>query len=311
MTNLLQSTSHIGVACSGPHDPRFALSLWKTQIPPDPAWLRKISLHSPTVPSCSVDRARYLYIYRPCPRLNVSQAIDLAMSKKPEHLSFPQPFDSTGVSNSTQNAAGAPEQRSIGPTQIPAYSPEIQSPRGTPNFMQTPNAPPGHSFTHISPYQPIQGPVRTHPTFPMPQVPQVQDTRVPTTHSLPPLPAMQRNESTYMHGHLNNTQVTPGPYSSYPPQALVMSYPPSQHYSGMSGPAHTAPLAQRNQVDSDDEGYEVDRGYSTTHNGDMRPKGPPSCFASGGGYCIPSDLQRTLTCISTHEDVSYMWATLS
>ncbi|KAI9452384.1 hypothetical protein BJY52DRAFT_936414 [Lactarius psammicola] len=182
---------------------------------------------------------------------------------------FPQPFPPTGNANPMQDAIGTLGQRPVYSAQGSAYPPETYNP---PNLLPTPTAPRPHPSTYVQLYQPTQGPVHTHPTFP---VPQVQDTRVPTTQQFSPPPIMQRSETTYMHGHLNNTQVTPGPYSSNPPQAPIMSYPPSQHDSGMSGPAYTAPLARRNWVDPQGEGYGVGQGLPPMHDDNVRPKSPP------------------------------------
>ncbi|KAI9450189.1 hypothetical protein BJY52DRAFT_1192020 [Lactarius psammicola] len=160
------------------------------------------------------------------------------MSTKP---SFPQPF-SAGDSKPAQDAAGTPEQRPIYPAQCSAYPPEIRSP---PNLMPTPNVPPRHPSTYIPAYQPIQGPVRTHPAFP---IPQVQDTRVPTTHSFPPPPMMLTGGTTCMPSHLHNTQDGSRPYLNYPPQAPVMSHSLSQRGSGMLGALHVDPRVQRNRA---------------------------------------------------------------
>jgi len=232
---------------------------------------------------------------------------------------FPQPFASTGTAYPAQNATGTPEQRSIGSTQGSAYPPD-HSPRDTPNLMPPPYTSPRHPSAHIPAYQPTQDSVPTHPAFPMPQVP---DLRVPgpppvvqrseTAHfpghlnhpqvapgsyASYPLQASGHLNHTQVapesyasyppqtSGHLNHTQVAPGSYASYPPQASSsMPQLPSQHGSGMTGAAHFAPPAQRNQDDSDNE----DDRPPQMNNSNFRPKGPPNVFASG----IPAAARKT------------------
>jgi len=144
--------------------------------------------------------------------------------------------------------------------------------------MPPPYTSPRHPSAHIPAYQPTQDSVPTHPAFPMPQVP---DLRVPG-----PPPVVQRSETAHFPGHLNHPQVAPGSYASYPPQASSsMPQLPSQHGSGMTGAAHFAPPAQRNQDDSDNE----DDRPPQMNNSNFRPKGPPNVFASG----IPAAARKT------------------
>ncbi|KAH9046330.1 hypothetical protein EDB83DRAFT_2637344 [Lactarius deliciosus] len=215
--------------------------------------------------------------------------------------SFPQPFAPTGSSYPTRDWAGTSEQRSRDPAQASTYPPDstslgtsfdtsswsqppypVQSHESTPHLMPILNPPQQHPSPYLAPHihthQLIQGPISTHPTFPMPQV---QDTRVPgsTISSYPPPPPMQ---TTRAPGYLNNNQVTPGHYSTYSLQVPIMSHSPlQQHGSGAFGVTHIAPLAQRNQDDSDDEEYQVDQVSPATHDGNVRAKGPPSYGAAG------------------------------
>ncbi|KAI9452870.1 hypothetical protein BJY52DRAFT_891164 [Lactarius psammicola] len=225
---------------------------------------------------------------------------------------FPYPFPSARNANLAQNSAGTPEQPPIGPAQGSVYPPErifarnalgtsldtpywssrlfpVHGTRSTPSHMPPPNEPPRHPSAHIPTYQPIQGSVHSHPTFPMPQV---QDTRVSTTTLVPPPPIIQRIETTQRPGHLPSTQVATEPYSSYPLQAPIVSHSLSQRGSGMSKAAHTAPRVQRYlEDDSDDEGYEPDQGFPEMHDSNMRAKGPPSCVA----YGVMSQMRATLS----------------
>ncbi|KAH9025114.1 hypothetical protein EDB85DRAFT_1894038 [Lactarius pseudohatsudake] len=218
--------------------------------------------------------------------------------------SFPQPFAPAGTSYPARDVAGTPEQRFIDPAQASTYPPDsmfarntlgtsfdtpyrsqppfpVQSHGSTPHLMPILNPPPQHPSSHFAPhiptYQHIQGPICTPPAFPMPQV---QGAHVPwsTISSYPPPPTVQ---TTHAPRYLNNNQVTPGHYSSYPPQVPIMSHSPLQHGSGVLGVAHIAPLVQRNQDDSDDEEYQVDQVSPATHDGNVRAKGPPSYGASG------------------------------
>jgi hypothetical protein len=135
--------------------------------------------------SRSVHRAGYLYIYRPCPRLEVSQAADLSLPMSPHRVPppFPQPFASTGTANPAHNAAGTLEQRSIGSTQGSAY----HSPGNTPNLIPPPTIPPRHPSAHIPANQPIQVSVRTHPAFP-----NASSTGPPCAYYYPVIPAVTR-----------------------------------------------------------------------------------------------------------------------
>ncbi|KAH9005396.1 hypothetical protein EDB86DRAFT_1440404 [Lactarius hatsudake] len=253
--------------------------------------------------------------------------------------SFPLPFAPSGTSYPSRDLAGAPEQRSIDSAQASTYPPDsmfarntlgpsfdtsswsqppylVQSHGSTPHHMPILNPPPQHPSPYLAPhiptYQLIQGPTSTPPAFPMPQV---QDTRVPgsTISSYPPPPPMQPTRTP---GYLNNNNVPPGHYSSYSPQLQIMSHSPlQQHGSGAFGVAHSASLVQRNQDDSEDEEYQVDQVSPATHDGYVRAKGPPSYGAAGvsdtSESCTPSETQRILTCISTHDVMSQMRATLS
>ncbi|KAH9169651.1 hypothetical protein EDB89DRAFT_1447814 [Lactarius sanguifluus] len=225
------------------------------------------------------------------------------MSTNRMHPSFPRPFASAETSYPARDGAGIPEQRfilgsaqdstyptdsmlarnalgttSFGTPYWPPQSFPVQTHGSTPNLMPVLNAPPRHPSPHsIPPYQLTQGPILTPPAFPMPQV---HGTRVPqpTTPSYSPPPTVQ---TTHTPGHLNNTQVAPGLYSSYPSQAPIMSHSPLQHESGVLEVAHAAPRFQRNQDDSDDEEYQVHQGSPAMHDGNMRAKAPPSYVAYG------------------------------
>ncbi|KAH9010423.1 hypothetical protein EDB84DRAFT_1570484 [Lactarius hengduanensis] len=280
-----QSTNPVGVACSGPRDPRFAL------------FLKNADNGSP-----------YPVAEHILPALALFSNPDLT-TPMPNRTppSFPQPFAPAGTSYPARDVAGTPEQRFIDPAQASTYSPDsmfarntlgtsldtsywsqpplpVRSHGSTPHLMPILNAPPQHPSPHLAPYIPpyqlVQDPIRTPPAFP---VPQVQGTRVPRPTPYPPPPMLQ---TTHTPGYLNNTQVSPGLYSSYPPQT---SHLPSQHESGVSGAAHNAPLFQRNppggvvrvEDDSDDEGYQAYQGSPVMHDGNMRAKGPPSYVAHG------------------------------
>ncbi|KAH9053038.1 hypothetical protein EDB87DRAFT_319899 [Lactarius vividus] len=223
------------------------------------------------------------------------------MSQNRVPPSFPQPFAPAGTPYLARDATGTPGQRSIDPAQVSAYPPErsvftgnapgtsldtpywsqplfpAQSHGSTPNLMPTLNGPPRHLTSHIPPYQLIQGPISTPPAFPMPQV---QGARVPqhSTSSYPPSSIVQ---TTHTPRHLNDTQVAPGLYSNYPPQAPIVSHSPLRYESEVSGVAHTVPLFQRSQDDSDDQEDQVSQASSAMYDGNMRPKGPPSHVSHG------------------------------
>ncbi|KAH9007880.1 hypothetical protein EDB83DRAFT_2459902 [Lactarius deliciosus] len=192
------------------------------------------------------------------------------MTKKSEPPSFPQPFDfdSAEISNPAQNVAGSYEQRSLGPAQDYDYDypSESQSPGGAINRMPASHAPPP---AYIPAHQPIHIPGRIHPNFPMPP------SQVPNIPSFLQLPTAERSDTMYLPGHPNNTQLASGPYSSYSSQAPVVSHSLSQRGPGTMGSAYTTPRVQKNQDDSDDEGYEVDQGIPARYDGNLRPKSPP------------------------------------
>ena len=181
---------------------------------------------------------------------------------------FPQPSTSTGTVYPTQSAIGTPEQHSMGPAPGSTYPPESTiaqnflctfpdtpdlspqsfpdpSSRGTANFLPPSNVPLRRPTAHDPPNQPIQVPAHTYTTF---QMPQAQDTRMPSTASSPPPGVMQRSGTMQMPDPHNNIRPVPGPYSNYTPQAQGMSHSSSQRGEGMLCGTHNASHGYRNRT---------------------------------------------------------------
>ncbi|KAH9053037.1 hypothetical protein EDB87DRAFT_319870 [Lactarius vividus] len=207
------------------------------------------------------------------------------MSKKPEPPSFPEPFDSPEISSPAPNVAGSYGQRSLGPVQDSFHPSGFRSPGGATSS----HVPPPYPSAHIPVHQPI--PITGHipPEFPMPPS---QGTSVPIVPSFPQLPMAPRGQTMFPHGHPNNTQLAPGPYSGYSSstsgvdrssrQAPVMSV--SQRGPGMLGPVYTTPHVQKNQDDSECSRHEVYQGIPARNLPKSPPKRPVDTVPSAVRY---------------------------